>query len=248
MTPARRRGRAGALPRACRPAARRPRRPAPSDTPTGGPALDQAISTWLHKQRAVAARGAVSELRCPLLEEHARNELPRRSPTSPPHALDAREPAVPLRGAARRSIRLRAQDRRRPRPRQPVPSDDARGCPARAAGAGRRRRAAASPIRSRCRARGPSRGAQPRRGGHADYDSAARSSSAGFDGSGGTKGDMSARGAARRGARPASAFRRGCRDNKRPSPRTYASASGRRSSVGKGPDSNRDPMSASGSS
>ena len=42
------------------------------------------------------------------------------------HALDARERAVPVRGAARRRVRLRAQDRRRPRSGRRLPGDDAR--------------------------------------------------------------------------------------------------------------------------
>ena len=43
-----------------------------------------------------------------------------------PHALDARERAVPVRGAARGRLGLRAQDRRRPRPGQRVPRHHAR--------------------------------------------------------------------------------------------------------------------------
>ena len=57
----------------------------------------------------------------------AARELTRRAPElRRPDALDARQRAVPLRGAPGRRVRLRAQDRRRPRPRRGVPRDDAR--------------------------------------------------------------------------------------------------------------------------
>ena len=57
----------------------------------------------------------------------AARELSRRAARpADPDALDARERAVLLRGAEGGRVRLRAQDRRRPRPRRGVPRGDAR--------------------------------------------------------------------------------------------------------------------------
>jgi DNA-binding NarL/FixJ family response regulator len=53
----------------------------------------------------------------------ARATAPRRAGA---HALHARQQAIPLRGAERRRLRLRAQDRRRPRSHRCLPGCDPR--------------------------------------------------------------------------------------------------------------------------
>ena len=97
---------------------------------------------------------------------------PASSRDPDPDALDARQRGVPVRGAARRCRRLRAQVRGGPRPRRGLPRDAARrdvplsgrgdGARPRAPGARRRRRAVRPAHAARVRGR------QARRRGHDD--------------------------------------------------------------------------------